>query len=127
MAASDYRLLNRLLVIGLLACLLFLFIKSFSDPVMCVYLTTTGEYCIGCGLTRDFHSFMKLDFDNPIGTGSIPLFAFYLSQLCLRSIFAISRIRPETTTNIVPSKVLFFDVAVTLGGAVGVVLSFCVN
>lgn len=127
MAATDYRLMNGLLVVGLVAFLLFIFIKSSGDPIMCGYFTTTGEYCRGCGLTRDFHSFMKLDFDEPISTGSVSLFTYYILQLCFRSMLMIIRPNARTNTNKVSSEVLVFDAAFTLGGAIAVVLSFFVT
>ena len=67
------------LLICILIYVLFLMILEFMFDNTCVFKILTGYSCPGCGLTRAFISFFKMDFRlafsyHPLFLLSLPLF-----------------------------------------------------
>lgn len=82
--SNEYILANRLLVgIFIFTCL---FVGLFLDEgsIQCIHKSLTTESCSSCGLTRDFISFLKFNFKNPVNQASLGLFFFVVVQLIFR-------------------------------------------
>ncbi len=86
---SDYQRFNLYIASVLtIVGLSYLLYITLVDPTMstCSYKLLYGNECPSCGLSRDFVSFIKFDFDRPINSNSFAVFIFFMSQLCYRFI-----------------------------------------
>ena len=104
---SSYRIINFILagVIGLM----FIYSGFFYDSnaaVSCVYKTTLGLECMSCGLTRDFNSFLTLNFDHIINEVSHKIFLFFVIQLIMRLFFSLTK-KEYVVVDVLLSIVLF--------------------
>jgi hypothetical protein len=69
---------------ALIVILLLLTYKQAGGELYCQVKAVTGIPCSSCGLTRDFLSFINLDFKSPINPNSIKLFGFVIIQALYR-------------------------------------------
>ena len=84
MDKKEYEFFNRLAVaLVLMVGVLFLFFSN-GGHVICAQLEVTGQECKGCGLTRDFLSYLNFDFNTSINPHSFPLFICCCAQLMYR-------------------------------------------
>lgn len=84
MDKKEYAFFNRVLVtIFIITGMLLLYLDD-SGHIHCVQLSITGQECKSCGLTRDFTSYLNLDFNSAINPQSLPLFIFCAIQLLYR-------------------------------------------
>ncbi|MFM7022310.1 MAG: DUF2752 domain-containing protein [Flavobacteriales bacterium] len=81
-----------------------------SFAVQCVYKELLGRECVSCGLTRDFHSYLSLDFSSPLNPYSLSIFLFFFVQMWFRLILALLDQRIE----MVRKKVATVDVVLTV-------------
>jgi Protein of unknown function (DUF2752) len=65
------------------------FFVDESVAVQCVYKKMLGRECVSCGFTRDFHSFLSLDFSSPLNKYSLFAFLFFFIQMIGRFVLAI--------------------------------------
>lgn len=88
MRIKEYIFLNRIIVVvGILIFSLFILLID-SGSIACVNLAYTGKECASCGITRDFLSFLQLDFSEPINQHSIGLFIYCTFQFLYRILIA---------------------------------------
>ena len=84
MSSKEYLLLN-IIFAALLFCL---FISGYfielDNVTSCQVLELTGTECSSCGLTRDFISFSRLNFNSPINKHSIMVFLWFVLQFIIR-------------------------------------------
>jgi len=88
MSNKEYRLFNILLVAFSLVLVVFLYLLN-GDGVptfSCQVFQRTGTPCGSCGLTRDFVSFILLDFTSPINSQSIYVFTWWVAHILVRSL-----------------------------------------
>lgn len=88
MNIKEYIFLNRIIVfVGIFIFFLVFFLNN-SGAITCVHLTYTSEECASCGVTRDFSSFLQLDFSKPINQYSFGLFLYCILQFIYRILIA---------------------------------------
>lgn len=66
--------------------------ETGAHPIPCVYTSITGEPCVSCGMSRGFSHIVRGDLEAAAGTNihSIPVFAFFVLQIVLRSLGSIA-------------------------------------
>lgn len=89
MSKTEYRLFNVLCFALLFCFFLYLIIGgNTTSRISCQILKETGEACSSCGLTRDFKSFSRFDFSQPINQNSLFVFAWFVFQFIGRGILS---------------------------------------
>lgn len=56
------KVINRVLLLGILGLLYYVFGKFTGLYIPCIFYKVTGWYCPGCGVTRMFHALLEGDF-----------------------------------------------------------------
>jgi len=84
MNTKEYILLNRLFFIGIVTLFILGVFFYGSGELNCKQMLYTGNPCSSCGLTRDFLSFIRLDFNSPINKASFGVFIFFVAQIIYR-------------------------------------------
>jgi len=106
---NTYRFFNITLVFFLFLFGILLIIP-FGKLPPCQVLSTTGEMCSGCGLTRDFKNFLTFDFANPINPNSLNLFLFLGINFVGRGLFYFLKLEATKTqkrTDFILSSFIF--------------------
>jgi len=118
MSSKEYTLFN-VLFVAFLICIfvLPLLIGQGDSFISCQILEATGEVCSSCGLTRDFSSFLHLDFKSPINEQSIFVFIWFVFQLIVRVVLVM-------LSSIVSTKMMIYDMFISMLSGIMVFLPF---
>lgn len=101
MNTREYIYMNRAIVIVGVITFCVLLYCSMNGSYGCVHLDYTGQECKSCGVTRDFISFLKFNFHNPINSNSLVLFFYLLLQLLYRSIISVFGMGPAENSSMI--------------------------
>ena len=80
MQLNEYIFFNRVVVIVLVVVVAVGVVMIDQDSLKCAHLSITGYECNSCGVTRDFLSFMRLNFSQPNNQYSLNLFLYCIMQ-----------------------------------------------
>jgi hypothetical protein len=94
---------------------------NINDSIECQVKTVTGVACNSCGLTRDFVSFLKLDFENTVNKNSLKVFILLMSQLIYRSLIAVNLLK---WTKDKVKNVFLIDLIFSIASLLAIVLLF---
>lgn len=109
---SNYLRLNRYLGMAIVGLFFTFLLTTELYPIQCSISKVTGLQCRSCGLTRDFFSYIRGDFANPVNDYSLRLFLYLSLQFCYRIL--IGYIYPLTY---IDKKIIFVDIIVSVIGA----------
>ena len=102
---STYHQINLTIAIVLLVVLLLLFWGISAGFVKCPYQSEYGFACASCGMSRDFMQFLQFDYSHSINPHSFNIFIFFISQLVLRTLLFVSKIK--ATKNFIIADITF--------------------
>ncbi len=102
LSVSPYQMIN--ILTGLVIVMVFIYSGIFSTgdgyyPVECAHISVYGEDCPTCGLSRSFSEMVRGNFSSAseYNRNGPLLFAFFISQLLLRTIAGLVLHRMERT------------------------------
>ncbi len=100
LSVSPYQLIN--ILTGLVIVLIFTYSGIFNTgdgyyPVECAHVSIYGEDCPTCGLSKSFSEMVRGNFSSAseYNRNGPLLFAFFISQLFLRTIAGVLLLRME--------------------------------
>ncbi len=107
---SPYQMIN--ILTGLVIVLIFIYSGIFSTgdgyyPVECAHISIYGEDCPTCGLSRSFSEMVRGNFSSAseYNRNGPLLFAFFISQLFLRTIAGVFLLRMERISTVNPGVI----------------------
>ncbi len=100
LSVSPYQMIN--ILTGLVIVLVFIYSGIFNTgdgyyPVECAHVSVYGEDCPTCGLSKSFSEMIRGNFSSAseYNRNGPLLFAFFVSQLFLRTIAGVLLLRME--------------------------------
>ena len=110
LSVSPYQMIN--ILTGLVIVMVFIYSGIFNTgdgyyPVECAHVSIYGEDCPTCGLSKSFSEMVKGNFSSAseYNRNGPLLFAFFISQLFLRTIAGVFLLRMERISTRNPGEI----------------------